>query len=128
MERIEVTLENLQESVSSFYQSGEWHYIGMNGVDEENTVEVQWIFSPYDGVRELKLLHCTVERSVERTVEGTVEGTVEESPTIPSLNALIPSAWATEGEFVDMFDLKVEGAKKGFFLEADSPQPLKDRQ
>lgn len=111
MKKIEVSLQNLKSEVSSFYATEEWHFMGMNGVDVDGRVEVQWFFVPYNDEEEPRCLTCLVEHDA----------------LIPSLTELIPSAWASEGEFYDFFDVKIENAEKGFFLDEDDQRPLRER-
>jgi NADH:ubiquinone oxidoreductase subunit C len=107
MNKIEVNLGSVKDEIKSFYKEKEHFYVAMNGIDVGNGVEVQWFFVDYSNPNNM-------------TVFTLIAGYEE---TIPSINSFIPSAWVTEAEFYDLFNVEIEGCKKGFFLEEDSNNP-----
>lgn len=111
MTKIETTLPTLLQDLGAFYDPREWHFLTVNGVDlGEGKIELQWIFSKY-GARDEVVLHYALS---------------DYETEVPSVVSLIPSAFLSEMEIVDMFGLRVEGADKGLYLDEDSQQhPLR---
>ena len=111
MTKIETTLGTLLEDLDTFYDPRVWHFLTVNGVDlGEGRIELQWIFSRYGAVDEVVIYYALSDYETE----------------VPSVVALIPSAFLGEREIVDMFGLKVAGAAKGLYLDDDSlPHPLR---
>ena len=103
MKRIETTLDNVRSDIHSFYKPDAHHFMVMNAIDLGETMELQWFFCDYAhpcGVT----VFCT------------------QSPAeiqIPSIKDIVASAWVAEAELVDLMDLKIDGAQKGFVLEPD---------
>ena len=111
MKKIEVSLENVRETIKKFYDYKQWHFLTLNGVAlADNKLEVQWIFSKYEVQDEIIVYYAVVEYS----------------DTIPSVVDMIPSAIISQREIVDMFGINVEGSEKGLYLDEDSEMsPLK---
>jgi NADH:ubiquinone oxidoreductase subunit C len=104
MEKIEVPFNQAHARIREFYNVEKHHFIAMNGIDHgAEKLEVQWFFANY-------------EIPGDVTMFATFTNFQD---TIPSMGDFIKSAWVTECEFYDLFDVKVEGAKKGFVLEPD---------
>jgi len=111
MMKYETKLATLLADIGAFYEPKKWHFLTLNGIDMgEGKIELQWIFSRY-GVKDEVVIYWAISDY--------------ETP-IPSVVALIPSAFMGEREIVDMFGLTVEGAEKGLYLDEDSlPHPLR---
>ena len=110
IEEIKVPLREIRRAIKEFYDPERWHFITVNGTDLGGKVELKWFFSSYEDVNTY-------------TVFVSEAGYDDEIPTI---TYIIPSAWISEWELADLFGLNVEGAKKGLFLDPDSPQaPLR---
>ncbi|WP_456455082.1 NADH-quinone oxidoreductase subunit C [Thermovibrio sp.] len=110
VEEIKVPLREVRKTIKGFYEPKKWHFITVNGTDLGGKVELKWFFSKYG------------EEEVFKVIVS--EASYDEE--IPTITYLIPSAWISEWELADLFDLNVENAKKGLFLEPDSPKaPLR---
>ena len=111
MTKIETSLETLVADIGGFYVPEQYHFLTVNGIDVgEGKIELQWIFSQY-GVKDDVTLFFTV---------------ISYDASVPSVRSLIPSAYLSEMEIVDLFGLKIEGAQKGLYLDHDSmPTPLR---
>jgi NADH:ubiquinone oxidoreductase subunit C len=93
MKKIEVSLENVRETIKEFYDEREWHFLTLNGVALENDkLEIQWIFSKYEAMDDV-------------VVYFAITGYKD---LIPSIEDIIPSAIISQRELVDMFCVEVE--------------------
>ena len=107
MNKKEITLDNLHNRINEFYDKTQYHFLTLNGVAlDENTIEVQWIFTQYDNENEIIVFFAKVDQN----------------DIIPSIVDLIPSAIISQRELVDMFGLSVEDTEKGLYLDEDSLQ------
>jgi NADH:ubiquinone oxidoreductase subunit C len=104
MKRIEVPLELVRSAIGDFYKFDKHHFVVMNGLDLGDKMEVQWFFANYEAPGEVT---CFSSNAAYDAV-------------IPTIADIVKSAWVTESEFYDLFDVRVENAKKGFVLEPDS--------
>jgi NADH:ubiquinone oxidoreductase subunit C len=105
MKRIKTSLENVLEDIKAFYEPKRDHFLTLNGVAlDQNSIEVQWIFSHYHTKDEIVLFHAIAT----------------ETQTIPSITEIIPSAIISQRELVDMFGVKVEESERGLYLDEDS--------
>lgn len=113
MTKIETRLETLLEDLGAFYQPEQWHFLTLNGIDlGDGTLELQWIFSKY-GVKDEVVLFYTL---------------CSYDAMVPSVTPLIPSASMGEREVVDLFGIRIAGAKPGLYLDEDSqPTPLRSK-
>ncbi len=111
MTKIETAPERLMADIDAFYKADEQHFLTVNGIDVgEGKIELQWIFARY-GVKDEVTLFFTV---------------IPYGTPVPSVRSLIPSAYLSEMEIVDLFGLEIEGAGKGLYLDHDSmPTPLR---
>jgi len=107
MQKIEVELETVRETIEEFYKPREYHFLTLNGVamDKEKT-EIQWIFSKYGEV-DSAIMFFTI---------------VNQDDVIPSIIDIIPSAIISQREIVDMFGIEVDGSERGLYLDEDSLQ------
>ena len=110
VDEIKVPLRDVRKTVKEFYNPEEWHFITVNGVDLGGKVELKWFFSKYG----------------EEEVFKVISSEASYSDEIPTITYFVPSAWISEWELADLFGLNVEGAKKGLFLDPESPKaPLR---
>ncbi|MEO2082496.1 MAG: NADH-quinone oxidoreductase subunit C [Desulfurobacteriaceae bacterium] len=110
VEEVKVPLREVRRTIKEFYDPNVWHFITVNGTDLGGKVELKWFFCKYREKETFKVV--------------TAEAGYDDE--IPTITYFIPSAWIAEWELADLFDLKVEGAKKGLFLDPDSPKaPLR---
>lgn len=107
MKKIQSSLENIVNDLKAFYDVKIWSFLTLNGVkiDEEST-EIQWIFSKYFAVDEVVVFYIEVKQD----------------DLIPSIVDFIPSAIISQREIVDMFGIIVENSEKGLYLDEDSEQ------
>lgn len=103
MKRIETTLENVKIDIEKFYKPTEHHFIVMNIVDLGEKIDIQWFFCDYAHPCEETVFYAQSTPDV----------------TIPSIKSIVASAWVAEAELVDLMNIKIEGAEKGFVLEPD---------
>jgi len=105
MKKIEVTLKNVVNVIREFYKPTKHHFLTLNGLAiDEQTTEIQWIFSEYAKTDEIIVFYVDVK----------------EDDIIPSIVEIIPSAIISQREIVDMFGLKVEDSQSGLYLDEDS--------
>jgi Ni,Fe-hydrogenase III component G len=102
MNRNEISKEELNQIVRSFFDPKRHHLVSVHGLDIGGQVEIQWVFSNRnDGA-------ITVFASI-----------FDYSDKVPSFRDVLPSSWIHEAEIKDMFGLDVDGAEFGLFLEKD---------
>ena len=107
MKKVEVTLLNVKEKISEFYDEKVWHFLTLNGVAlEDEKTEIQWIFSQYEALDEIVILYVSIDCT----------------DVVPSIVDIIPSAIISQREFVDMFGIEVDGSERGLYLDEDSLQ------
>jgi ech hydrogenase subunit D len=106
MNKIETTIDKVQQDIGNFYKFDQHHFIVMNAIDLGEKVEVQWFFHDYS----------------DASVETMFYMFCSPADVIPSVGKFIDSAWVAESELADLLGLNIENAKKGFVLEPDSKQ------
>ncbi|MEA3353387.1 MAG: NADH-quinone oxidoreductase subunit C [Campylobacterota bacterium] len=107
IKRIDSTLEHIVDDIENFYNKKLYHFLTLNGVKtDENSTEIQWIFYKYGSMDEITMFVCLVDQN----------------DIIPSVTHLLPNAFISQMEIVDMFGIKVEGSSKGLYLDEDSEQ------
>ncbi len=105
--RKQTSLETVVEDIKNFYQKEKHHFLTLNGVKiDEETTQIQWIFSTYNTVDENTMFYVDVKQY----------------ELIPSIVEILPSAIISQREIVDMFGIDVEGTTKGLYLDEDSEQ------
>lgn len=105
IKKIESNLETIVKDLKNFYDKKVWHFLTLNGVKiDEETTEIEWIFSKYGGKDEIVMYYLNVKK-------GEV---------IPSVTEILPSAIISQREVVDMFGIEIEGSEKGLYLDEDS--------
>jgi len=110
VDEVKVPLRDVRKAIKEFYDPEKWHFITVNGTDLGGKVEIKWFFTKYGEKEVFKVF--------------TAEAGYDDE--VPTITYIIPSAWISEWELADLLGLNVEGAKKGLFLEPDSPQaPLR---
>jgi len=103
----EVSLDSIKDEIRAWYNEDIYNYVTVNAVDNGDSLTIDWIFSEY-GVK-------------NKIYVFRVEG-VEYNLVIPSLIEIIPCSWLSEWDLADMFDLNIENAVKGMFLEPEAPK------
>lgn len=107
MQKIQTSLENLKDDISKFYDVKIWGFLTLNGLKiDEETTEIQWIFSKYEAIDETVVFYTLVKQD----------------EIIPSITDIIPSAIISQREIVDMFGIEVVDTEKGLYLDEDSEQ------
>jgi len=107
----EVTLDSVKDEIKAWYDENKYHYVTVNAVDNGDSLTIDWIFSEYGVKNKIYVFRA----------EGVAYDSV-----IPSLVEIIPSTWLSEWDLADMFDLNIENAVRGMFLEPEAPQaPLR---
>jgi ech hydrogenase subunit D len=104
MKRIHTSIESVKTDILNFYKADKHHFIVMNAVILEEKIEIQWFFADYEAPGEVTVFFALVNPTDE----------------LPSIKEIIPSAWVSEAELVDLLDLNIENTNKGFVLETDS--------
>ena len=107
----EISLEKVVGEIGEFYDAARHHFVTVNGIDlGEGKLELQWIFAAYGEVDGVQVFHLVTDF---------------ETP-IPSIVPLIPSAYLSEMELVDLFGIRIGEQPKGLYLDPDSrPNPLR---
>lgn len=107
MTKIETSLASLSKDIKEFYDVKVWSFLTLNGLKlDEETTEIQWIFSKYDAIDETVVFFALVKQD----------------EIIPSITDIIPSASISQREIVDMFGIQVADTQKGLYLDEDSEQ------
>ena len=107
----EVSLDSIKDEIREWYNEDSYHYVTVNAVDSGESLTIDWIFSEY-GVKN----KIYIFRAKDVTYDSL----------IPSLVEIIPCTWLSEWDLADMFDLNIENAVKGVFLEPEAPKaPLR---
>ena len=107
IEKKETSLDTVVEDIKNFYQKEKHHFLTLNGVKiDEETTEIQWIFSQYEGFEKVTIFYTLVKQY----------------ELIPSVVSILPSAIISQREIVDMFGLDIEDSPKGLYLDEDSEQ------
>ena len=107
----EVSLDSIKDEIKAWYDEDIYNYVTINAIDNGDSLTIDWIFSEYGVKNKIYIFR----------VEGVGYDLV-----IPSLVEIIPSTWLGEWDLADMFDLNIENAVKGMFLEPEAPKaPLR---
>jgi len=107
----EVTLDSVKDEIKAWYDENKYHYVTVNAVDNGDSLTIDWIFSEYGVKNKIYVFRA----------EGVAYDSV-----IPSLVEIIPCTWLSEWDLADMFDLNIENAVRGMFLEPEAPKaPLR---
>lgn len=103
----EVTLDNVKEEVKNFYDQDKYHHITVNAFDTGENLTIDWIFSEYGVKNKMYVFRA----------EG-----VEYKANVPTISDIVVSAWVSENDLADMFNLNIEETTRGMFLEPEAPQ------
>jgi len=107
----EVTLSNIKERLKEWYNESIHHYITVNATDNGEALTLDWIFSEYEVKNRIFVFRAE---------------NIDYGAFIPSMMDINPNSWISEWDLADMFDLDMEDASKGMFLEPDAPRaPLR---
>jgi NADH:ubiquinone oxidoreductase subunit C len=110
--RIEVEAADAIAKIKEWYRPADYQLVTVAALDTGAKMEFQWIFGAYGKMNELTIFRAYFDYDV----------------LIPTLTSVIPSAWIIEREIVDLFGVKIEGAKPGLMLDSDSVQaPLRKK-
>jgi ech hydrogenase subunit D len=108
-----VAIEEIKAKIAAFYDPKIWHFVCINGLFEENLLEIQWSFTKIGAKDEWKVFYAKAE----------------ENAILPSLSDILPTAKMYEGELRDLLDANFEGSVKGMFIEVDGEiAPLKGKR
>ncbi len=108
-----VELGEIRQKIESFYDASIWHFVCINGLFEDNMLEIQWSFAKIGAKEEWKVFYAKAE----------------EHELLPSMSDILPTAKMYEGELRDLLDANFEGSIKGMFIEFDGESaPLKSRK
>lgn len=106
MRKIESTLKTIRSDIGKFYELKTWQFLTLNGLKiDEETTEIQWIFSKYSAVDETVVFFAYAK----------------DEDIIPSITDMIPSAIISQREIIDMFGIEVADSTGGLYLDEDSP-------
>lgn len=110
MDKTILAKETIREEIKNFYSPKVWHFMMINGADTGTDLEIQWVFSKFHEVNEMKIFSCNF---------------AYDEP-IPSIKDLIPVAWVSEAENKDLLGANFEETASYVFLEEDAPKtPLR---
>ena len=111
MHYTESSLDTIVQDIQNYYDAGKHHFVTVNGVDlGEGKLELQWIFAVYGEVDGIEVFHLVTDFDT----------------AIPSVVSLVPSAYLSEMELVDLFGIHIGEHPKGLYLDPDSrPNPLR---
>ena len=105
-----VSMETVRSAVEQFYDPDVWHFACINGLFENDELEIQWVFTKIGAKDEWKAFYATAPGDA----------------VLPSLADLLPTARMYEGELRDLLDANFENSVKGMFIELDGLQaPLR---
>jgi Ni,Fe-hydrogenase III component G len=103
-------MENIRSAIEAFYDKRVWHFVCINGLFENDELEIQWVFTKIGARDEWKLFYAKAAGDA----------------VLPSLADLLPTARMYEGELRDLLDVRFENSVKGMFIEVDGPEaPLR---
>ena len=107
----EVTLENIKDTLREWYDYKKYHYVTVNGIDNGESLTIDWIFSEYNTKNKIYVFRA----------EG-----ISYDAKVPSIMDIVESSWISEWDLADMFDIDVENSVRNMFLEKEAPQgPLR---
>jgi Ni,Fe-hydrogenase III component G len=98
-----VGLEEVKAKIIGFYNPAEWHFVCINGLFENEELEIQWAFVKMGVKDEWKVFY--VKASSEAI--------------LPTVADILPTARMYEGELRDLLDANFENSVKGMFIELD---------
>lgn len=96
-------LTEIKTEIESFYDPQLWHFVCINGLFENNELEIQWCFTRIGAHDEWRVLYALAP----------------EDAILPTLADLLPTARMYEGELRDLLDARFENSVKGMFIELD---------
>jgi len=98
-----INIEDIRAKITEFYDSSIWHFVCINGLFENDELEIQWSFTKIGAKDEWKVFYAKVP----------------ENYLLPSLSDILPTAKMYEGELRDLLGANFEGSVKGMFIEVD---------
>ncbi len=107
----EESIDSVKDSIRKWYNQDKHHYVTVNAIDNGETLTLDWIFSEYETKNKIYVFR------VENVGYNT---------QIPTMTDFLSCAWVSEWDLADMFDLNIENAHRGMFLQPDAPKaPLR---
>lgn len=98
-----VTLQEIRSAIVGFYDPEIWHFVCINGLFENDELEIQWCFAKIGVKNEWKVFYAKAPGDA----------------LLPSLADIMPTARMYEGELRDLLDANFENSVKGMFIELD---------
>jgi hypothetical protein len=108
-----LNMQNVRGAIEAFYDPEVWHFVCINGLYENEMLEIQWAFTKIGAKDEWRVFYATAPGDAD----------------LPSLASLLPTARMYEGELRDLLDARFENSVKGMFIEIDGPDaPLRSKR
>ncbi|MGE4399546.1 MAG: NADH-quinone oxidoreductase subunit C [Campylobacterales bacterium] len=105
-----VQISEIREKIKEFYDPAVWHFVCINGLFENDELEIQWSFTKIGAKDEWSVLYAKAEAD----------------DSLPSVADMLPTARMYEGELRDLLGANFEGSVKGMFIEVDGVEnPLR---
>ncbi len=105
-----VNIGDIKNKITEFYDNGIWHFVCINGLFENDELEIHWCFTKIGAKEEWKVF--------------AAKAPVDEN--LPSVADILPTARMYEGELKDLLGANFEGSVKGMFIEVDGVEnPLR---
>ncbi len=98
-----VNIEEIKTKITEFYNPTVWHFVCINGLFENNELEIQWSFTKLGVKDEWKVFYAKAAGDA----------------VLPSVADILPTARMYEGELRDLLDANFENSVKGMFIEVD---------
>lgn len=98
-----VSIEEIRAKIIEFYDASVWHFVCINGLFENEELEIQWSFTKIGAKDEWKLFYAKAPAEA----------------LLPSLSDILPTAKMYEGELRDLLGANFDGSVKGMFIEVD---------
>lgn len=107
------SMENVRSVIEAFYDMKIWHFVCINGLFENDELEIQWAFTKIGAKDEWKVFYAKASGDA----------------ILPTLADLLPTARMYEGELRDLLDARFQNSVKGMFIELDGPDaPLRRKR
>lgn len=105
-----INIGEIKEKIGEFYDPAVWHFVCINGLFENDELEIQWSFTKIGAKDEWKVLYAKAGAD----------------DSLPSVADMLPTAKMYEGELRDLLGANFEGSVKGMFIEVDGVEnPLR---
>ena len=105
-----IDISEIKAKVTEFYDKNIWHFVCINGLYENEMLELQWSFAKIGAKDEWKIFSAKTNPD----------------DALPTLSDILPTAKMYEGELKDLLGANFEGSVKGMFIETDGVEnPLR---